>query len=424
MTQNTEFPAYVPPPPAPRPPLRRSQSDRVLGGVAAGFARWLGIDPVIVRVVLVVLAVFGGSGLLLYLIGWLFIPEEGAPSSQAEKFIDQSRQPNSTARTVLIVIGIVVGVILFANLVGALFGGWGGSGSVVLLLAVGALVLYLANRRPPGQVPTAPVPPAMTTVDPSSVPPATDASGTAVLPPQGPPPPAPAAYAYGGSGAYPGYVAPQPTPVPPTPRPRSYLGLATVSIAVIVTGLLVILEVTGVADVPVVVILATALGILGLGLLVGAFAGRARWLVALAIPLLLVTAPIAMIPSDFGQRLDAGIGERSWTPTSVAQLAAPYELSVGSADLDLTGLVIPPGTTSVVVDASVGLGELIVTVPDDVRVLLDAEVGLGSLDVEGLPLEEGDDLALVAELPDGPATGPTIELTVRTDVGDLEVSRA
>ena len=65
MTQNTEFPAYVPPPPAPRPPLRRSQSDRVLAGVAAGFARWLGIDPVIVRVVLVVLAVFGGSGLLL-----------------------------------------------------------------------------------------------------------------------------------------------------------------------------------------------------------------------------------------------------------------------------------------------------------------------------------------------------------------------
>ena len=113
----------------------------------------------------------------------------------------------------------------------------------------------------------------------------------------------------------------------------------------IVTGLLVTLEVTGVADIPVVVILATALGILGLGLLVGAFVGRARWLVALAIPLLLVTAPIAMIPADFGQRLDAGVGERSWVPRTPAQASTPFELSVGSAELDLTRLVIPAGTT-------------------------------------------------------------------------------
>lgn len=400
MTQNTEFPAYVPPPPAPRPPLRRSQSDRVIGGVAAGFARWLGIDPVIVRVVLVVLAVFGGSGLLLYLIGWLFIPEEGAPSSQAERFIDQSRQPNSTARTVLIVIGVVVGVIVFANLVGALFGGWGGGGSFLLLLAVGALVLYLATRPPASALPPAPV---------------GAEDNPAVVP---------APYAYGGSGAYPGYVAPQPMPVPPTPRPRSYLGLATLSIAVIITGLLVSLDAAGVADIPVVVILASALGILGLGLLVGAFAGRARWLVALAVPLLLVTAPIAMIPADFGERIDAGIGERAWTPRTVAQATTPFELSVGSAELDLTRLAIPAGTTTIAVDASVGLGELVVTVPDDVRVLVDAEVGLGSIEVDGLPREDGDDVSVVAELPDGPLTGPTIELTVRTDVGDLEVSRA
>ena len=173
--------------------------------------------------------------------------------------------------------------------------------------------------------------------------------------------------------------------MPPTPRPRSYLGLATLSLAVIVTGVLVSLDATGVADVPFVVILASALGILGLGLLVGAFAGRARWLVALAAPLLLVTAPIAMIPADFGQRLDAGIGDRSWVPSTVAQASTPFELSVGSAELDLTRLEIPAGTTTIAVDASVGLGELLVTVPDDVRVLVDAEVGLGTLDVDGLP---------------------------------------
>ena len=80
MTTNTEYSAPPPLPPAPRPPLRRSQSDKVIAGVAGGFARWLGIDPAIVRVILVVLAVFGGSGLLLYVIGWLFIAAAGYSS--------------------------------------------------------------------------------------------------------------------------------------------------------------------------------------------------------------------------------------------------------------------------------------------------------------------------------------------------------
>jgi phage shock protein PspC (stress-responsive transcriptional regulator)/predicted membrane protein len=422
MTQNTESTAYAPPPPAPRPPLRRSESDRVLAGVAGGFARWLGIDPVIVRVVLVVLAVFGGSGLLLYVIGWLFIPAEGAPSSQAEKFIDESRRPNSTARTVLIVIGIVIGVILFANLVGALFGGWGGSGSVLLLLAVGATVLYLANRRPEGQ-PVAASLPSAAAADGAQTAVPIDASGrpasaepeTAVLP---------TAYAYGGAGSYPGYVAPQPTPIPPTPKPRSYLGLATLSIAVVVTGILVSLDVTGLVDIPAVVVLSVALAILGIGLLVGAFVGRARWLVALAIPLLLVTAIVAVIPANLGSRLGSGIGERTWAPTTVADIASPYQLSVGSAELDLSGLALPAGDATIPVRASVGIGELIVTVPDDARVLVHATTDMGTVLVEGVASREGENATITTEMPGGPATGPTIDLFVSTSLGDLEVSRA
>ena len=428
MTQNTEYAAPVPPPPVPRPPLRRSQSDRVLAGVAGGFGRWLGIDPVIVRVVLVVLAVFGGSGILLYVIGWLFIPEEGAPASPAESFLEKSRQPNSTARTVLIVVGVVVAVILFANLVGALFGGWGGGGSVLLLLAVGAVVLYLVNRQTPVQ-PYPAVQPSAAAQTYAATPSAaegvsasTQAVTNEVLAAADVPPP-PTAYAYGGSGSYPGYTAPIPAPVPPTPRPRSYLGLATVSIAVIVTGLLVSLDVTGLLDIPAVVTLSIALGILGIGLLVGAVVGRARWLVALAVPLLMLVALVALIPADLGQRVEAGVGERSWQPTTLVDVAEPFRLSAGSATLDLTDLVIPPGTTTVEVDASVGLGELLVTVPDDVRVLVDAEVGLGSLSIDGQPRLEGDDLAFDAELPGGLTSGPTIDLSVRSDLGTVEVSR-
>ena len=58
--------------------LRRSVSDRKIAGVAGGLARHLDIDPVIVRVALVVLVFFGGAGLLIYGACWLFVPEEGA----------------------------------------------------------------------------------------------------------------------------------------------------------------------------------------------------------------------------------------------------------------------------------------------------------------------------------------------------------
>ena len=73
--------------------LRRPVEDRMLAGVAAGLARFLGIDVTIVRIVLAVLAVVGGAGLPIYLAGWLLIPEEGSELSVAGEFVQslQSR---------------------------------------------------------------------------------------------------------------------------------------------------------------------------------------------------------------------------------------------------------------------------------------------------------------------------------------------
>jgi phage shock protein C len=62
--------------PAARPPLRRSTSDKVIAGVAGGIARYLGVDPVVVRIALVALALSGGAGVLLYVGAWIAIPEE------------------------------------------------------------------------------------------------------------------------------------------------------------------------------------------------------------------------------------------------------------------------------------------------------------------------------------------------------------
>jgi phage shock protein PspC (stress-responsive transcriptional regulator) len=66
----------------------------MLAGVAAGIARYLGVDVTVVRIVFAVLAVVGGAGVPLYLAGWLLIPEEGSSQSIAGGFV-QSRQARS-----------------------------------------------------------------------------------------------------------------------------------------------------------------------------------------------------------------------------------------------------------------------------------------------------------------------------------------
>lgn len=77
--------------PSPAEPhlLRRSRSDKVIAGVCGGLGRYLGIDPVLLRIAFLVLAFVGGAGVVLYLIGWIAIPEEvegetGATTGRAD----------------------------------------------------------------------------------------------------------------------------------------------------------------------------------------------------------------------------------------------------------------------------------------------------------------------------------------------------
>jgi phage shock protein C len=55
--------------------LYRSRNDRKLAGVCAGIAEYYGWDPTLVRVAWIVLTLLGGSGILIYLIMWLVMPE-------------------------------------------------------------------------------------------------------------------------------------------------------------------------------------------------------------------------------------------------------------------------------------------------------------------------------------------------------------
>lgn len=56
--------------------LRRSRDDRWIGGVCGGIARTTGIESWIWRLLFTVLFLFGGTGFLLYILLWIFVPEE------------------------------------------------------------------------------------------------------------------------------------------------------------------------------------------------------------------------------------------------------------------------------------------------------------------------------------------------------------
>jgi phage shock protein PspC (stress-responsive transcriptional regulator) len=74
--------------------LVRSRNNRIVAGVCAGVADYLGMDTNLVRVLAAVLTLLTGvvGGVLVYLVAWAVIPEEGQKSSIAEDLINKNRQ--------------------------------------------------------------------------------------------------------------------------------------------------------------------------------------------------------------------------------------------------------------------------------------------------------------------------------------------
>lgn len=75
--------------------ITRSQSDRIVGGVAGGIGAYFNIDPMYVRIGLLVLSLFQGLGVILYLALWVIVPNEGSEAvdsgSQVRENIDEMR---------------------------------------------------------------------------------------------------------------------------------------------------------------------------------------------------------------------------------------------------------------------------------------------------------------------------------------------
>ncbi len=123
-----------------RPVLpRRSGGDRKLAGVAGGLGRAFGIDPVLIRVAFVVLAIFGGSGVLLYCLGWLLMPADGDEVSAIEALAGRGQSSVSTALTIVL---IIVGL----SSAGSIFS-WGLPFWPVVIAAIIVFVLVRHGQR-------------------------------------------------------------------------------------------------------------------------------------------------------------------------------------------------------------------------------------------------------------------------------------
>ena len=98
-------------PPGTQPPrLTRSRSNRVIAGVCGGIAEHFGLDPVLVRLAWVALILFGGGGVLLYIVAWIIMPEAEGDAPPVS-----SVASSDTARIVIGAVLILLGLVWLAG---------------------------------------------------------------------------------------------------------------------------------------------------------------------------------------------------------------------------------------------------------------------------------------------------------------------
>lgn len=378
-------PPPPPPPPtgsAPRPLLRR-EDDKVLAGVAGGLADFVGADATVVRVAFVVLTVFGGIGVPLYLVGWAGLRTPSMSESHAERWFRGA--PNPAA-----LIALAVGFIILINVAHA--GPRDGVGWGLALLFAGWL-LFRADSRAVADGVTAPSPPA------------TDAATWA---------PGSTWHGAGGTPAAP------PPPAPPRPprRPRSILGRLTLGVILAVVGVAALLDQLKMVTIEPAQYVALALTITGLGLVVGAWIGRAYGLIALGV----ILVPVMLVASVAPVPMRGGVGDVEHRPLTLEAVQDRYSLGAGQLELDLSAVQFPATTTRV--EVSVGAGETTIIVPDDVTVAVNGELRVGDAHVLGTTTIGrpfvGD---LGSKIDEGTGTG-RLELSIDIGVGELIVRRA
>jgi hypothetical protein len=229
---------------------------------------------------------------------------------------------------------------------------------------------------------------------------------------------------YGGGGQPP-YPPPPvaPPPVPPTPKPpkeRSRLGAATFSMVFVALGVVAALDLSNTLHIGPSAYFFGALVTIALGLLVGAWLGRARWLILLGIALSIALG-VATAAESWDQVGNVG-SDVVWRASTPDEVANRYENNFGDALLDLSAVNFAGQDRQITVEVNFGTVEVIL--PPDVDVTARVEVGAGEASVfDNTWSGVNRPSAAVTNLgPDG-VGGGRLDLRVVVNAGDAEVHR-
>lgn len=376
----------------PRKRLLRSRDDRVLAGVAGGIANYLDVDPTLVRIAFVAATLFGGLGVVAYLVLAIVTPNDdgtGAPAG------DGRPSPWLVVLAVLAVLILLPGPFFGPFLLAPFHwgGGWWWGGSLwLILLAGGAVWLFLTlrgrDREPSGGEPG-------TTRETAAVADETTAAT---------------------------FEQPTRRLEGPESPDRGHRVLRAIAIVVLVcAAAIAALCVAAIAA------WATATGhgaivagvviAIGAVLAVAAFTGEARWRWLIAPALVLALPAGAVAAGDV--RFDGGIGERDYRPTSASQVPEDgYSLGIGHLVVDLRGL--PWHRDQLLeLETDMGLGQTVISVPSELCVQANATASAGDVFVRGQRSSGVD-----AEVDENPPHGraPRLVLDSETDAGQIVVS--
>ncbi|HEX7738519.1 MAG TPA: PspC domain-containing protein [Marmoricola sp.] len=365
--------------------LRRSRDDRFVAGVAGGLGRHFGIDPTIVRVVLIALTIVGGAGLLLYAAAWLLVPEDGH---------DRALIPLGEELLKIVLIGVAAVAVLSTLGSGWWWGGHnhGFPWQLGLCLLIVAVVVGYANRRHREDGPVA------TTAEFSAP---TDTAPSAAGP---------------GAPTSSAYVAPRAPSRPPRPR-RTGPVLFWPTLALILVGFGVLGLYAHGHHVVASAWPALALAIIGVMLVVGAFVGRPGGLILiglLAIPPLLGTSAV----DNFHWNRPSTIA-----PATSTDVHDQYRVGNGKTTLDLSQLADPEALVGRTVEVSMGAGDLVVYVPRDLTVEVSGTLRVAG-DIEAGGQEQGGLSPNVDTTLKGSDPGAgVLTLDLHGRVGHIEVER-
>lgn len=362
--------------------MTRSRDDRVVAGVCAGAGRYLGIDPVIVRILIATLSFFGFAGVIVYVAAWLLIPEEAEPGQVPPQSVAQRifhLGPNEEQlRVVGLVIAVLLAIAAASNLVG---GAWDTPFPYLGLVALAVFWFFVLRPRQRAERAAMPLP--------GAVPEQIDTS----------------------TPAHPGLYPPPPPRVRNPRHDHGRLTLTTLFACMAAIGALWAYSITA-RRVDAVAYLAVALGVIAVGLLVGSMVGNGRPLIPLGLLIAGALVVVAALPTPT-------LGQLTPTPASAADVRSTYRHGIGETVLDLTLVSDLAALDGRTVSVEQGVGSIRVIVPAGLDVDVDADVRAGEIRVLGA-VRNGSRVHYAYTDPSD--DGPDLRLDLSQRLGQIEVT--